>query len=191
VLLICPTAKLSFEVDQAPYKANAQTLENGISAWRYGPSLYWQINPKTSLFSLYRRGNYSDRNVENQSFSRLEHKLGQFSVATNLFTWNYAHNMQQRKGYFSPRDFLLYNAEVAWEGDVFKFLRCRLSGTVGQQRLNGEMSSGNNYQARCTVLVSPNVEADLGYAFSNERNRDTGAGSYNNRSITGQLRLRF
>ncbi|MEW5855934.1 MAG: hypothetical protein AB1861_00895 [Cyanobacteriota bacterium] len=183
---------LSGVVEQGPYKFNAQTLENQITAWRFGPNLYWQIDRHTSLFSLLRFGSYNDGNFEQQSFSRLERKLGQFSVAANLFNWSYTRDREQESGYFSPSDFLVYNAELAWEGDVFDFLSCRLAATLGQQRLRGKFDNANTYQARCTAKLSPNVEADLGYAFSNVQNRDAGGGSsYNNNSLTGQLRVKF
>lgn len=182
---------LSANLEQAPYKFNARTLENQITAWRYGPDLYWQIDRNTSLFSSLRLGNYNDGNSEVQSFSRLERKIGQFFVAANLFTWNYGDDFERKSGYFSPQDFLVYNGEVGWEGDVSKFLRCRLAANLGRQRLKGEFDNANTYQARCTVKLSPNIETDLGYNFSNVRNLDTGASAYNGNSITGQLRVKF
>ena len=188
---IAPTVTLSVGIDKEPYKSNAKVLENQISSWRYGPSLYWQIDPKTSLFSTYHRGNYSDGNTEEQSFSRLERKVGQFSISANLFTWGYAQDMQQKSGYFSPPDFLIYSGELAWEGDIAKFLRCHLAASLGEQRVQGKMSSGNTYQVRCTAKISPNIEADLGYAYSNEQNRSMGASGYNSRAITGQLRVKL
>ena len=141
------------------------------------------------MFSLFRFGNYNDGNSEQQSFSRLERKFGQFSIAANLFNWSYQHDYEKRSGSFSPPDFLVYNAEVAWQGDIFKFLRCRISGNLGKQRLLGKVDNANNYQALCTVKMSPKIEADIGYSYSNVKNRDEPGGSiYNNRSITGQLR---
>ncbi len=182
---------VSAVVEQGPYKANAQTLDNQITAWRFGPSIYWQIEPNTSLYSSLRLGSYNDGNFEQQSFSRLEHKIGQFSVAANLFNWIYTRDVQETSGYFSPPDFLVYSGEVAWEGNVFENLRCRLATSLGRQRLRGEWTNGNSYQARCTAKLSPNVEAEFGYGFSNVRNRDTGGSAYNNQSFTGQLRFRF
>lgn len=182
---------LSANLEQGPYKSNARTLENQITAWRFGPNLYWQIDRDTSLFSSLRLGNYNDDNSEIQSFSRLERKFGQFSLAANLFTWSYDRDLERTSGYFSPPDFLVYNAEVAWEGDISDFLRCRLSANLGRQRLKGEFDNANTYQSRCTVKLSPNVEADLGYSFSNVRNRDTGTSAYDGNSLTGQLRIKF
>ncbi len=182
---------VSAVVEQGPYKANAQTLDNQITAWRFGPSIYWQIEPSTSLYSSLRLGSYNDGNFEQQSFSRLERKIGQFSVAANVFNWIYTRDVQETSGYFSPPDFLVINGEVAFEGNVFENLRCRLATALGRQRLSGEWTSGNSYQARCTAKFSPNVEADFGYGYSNVRNRDTGGSAYNNQSFTGQLRIRF
>lgn len=182
---------VSAVVEQGPYKANAQTLDNQITAWRFGPSIYWQIEPNTSLYSSLRLGSYNDGNFEQQSFSRLEHKIGQFSVAANLFNWIYTRDVQETSGYFSPRDFLVVNGEVAFEGNVFEKLRCRVAAALGRQRLSGEWTNGNTYQGRCTAKLSPNVEADIGYGFSNVRNRDSEGSAYNNQSLTGQLRVRF
>src|SRR5919202_101010 len=122
---------VSADVEQGPYKFNAQTLDRQITAWRFGPSLYWQIDPNTSLYSSLHLGSYNDGNFEQQSFSRLEHKFGQFSVAANLFNWNYTRDVEKTSGYFSPPDFLVYNGEVGWEGNVIENLRCRLAATVG------------------------------------------------------------
>ncbi|MDZ8105905.1 MAG: hypothetical protein RM338_09840 [Nostoc sp. DedQUE12a] len=182
---------LSGNLEQGPYKSNARTLENEISSWRFGPDLFWQIDRNTSLFSSLRLGNYNDGNSEVQTFSRLERKFGQFSLAANLFSWSYDRDLEGTSGYFSPPDFLVYNAELAWEGDITKFLRCRLAANLGRQRLKGEFDNANTYQTRCTVKLSPNIEADLGYSFSNVRNQDTGESAYGGNSFTGQLRVKF
>ncbi|MEH1936540.1 MAG: hypothetical protein V7L14_23125 [Nostoc sp.] len=182
---------LSGNLEQGPYKSNARTLGNQITAWRFGPDLYWQIDRDTSLLSSLRLGSYNDGNSEVQSFSRLERKFGQFSLAANLFTWSFDRNLERTSGYFSPPDFLVYNGEVAWEGDIANFLRCRLAANLGQQRLKGQFDNANIYQTRCTVKLSPNIEADLGYSFSNVRNQDTGGSAYSGNSWTGQLRVKF
>ncbi|MEH1902185.1 MAG: hypothetical protein V7L04_12405 [Nostoc sp.] len=182
---------VSGNLEQGPYKSNAQTLGNQITAWRFGPDLYWQIDRNISLFSSLRLGSYNDGNSEVQSFSRLERKFGQFSLAANLFSWSYDRNLERTSGYFSPPDFLVYNAEVAWEGDIANFLRCRFAANLGQQRLQGKFDNANTYQTRCTIKLSPNIEADLGYTFSNVRNQDTGESAYSGNSLTGQLRVKF
>ncbi len=182
---------VSANVDQGPYKFNAQTLDNQITAWRFGPSIYWQIDPNTSLYSSLRLGSYNDGNFEQQSFSRLERKFGQFFVAANAFNWNYRRDVEKTSGYFSPPDFLVYNGEIGWEGNVIESLRCRVAANLGQQRLEGEWDVANSYQARCTAKLSPNVEADFGYAYSNVQNRQAEGSGYNNQSFTGQLRVKF
>ncbi|MEH2058562.1 MAG: hypothetical protein V7K97_20890 [Nostoc sp.] len=182
---------LSGNLEQGPYKSNARTLDNQITAWRFGPDLYWQIDRHTSLFSSLRLGNYNDGNSEVQSFSRLERKFGQFSLAGNLFTLSYDRDLERTSGYFSPPDFLLYNGEVAWEGDIANFLRCRLAANLGRQRLKGVFDNANTYQTRCTVKFSPNLEADLGYSFSNVRSQDIGGSANGSNSLTGQLRVKF
>lgn len=182
---------VSAVVEQSPYKFNAQTLDNQITAWRFGPSIYWQIDPNTSLYSSLRLGSYNDGNFEQQSFSRVERKFGQFFVAANVFHWNYRHDFEKTSGYFSPPDFLVYNGEVGWEGNIVESLRCRVAANLGQQRLEGKWDIANSYQARCTAKLSPNVEADFGYAYSNVQNRQSEGSGYNNQSFTGQLRVKF
>ncbi|MBN3926414.1 hypothetical protein [Nostoc sp. NMS4] len=182
---------LSGNLEQGPYKSNARTLDNQITAWRFGPDLYWQIDRDTSLFSSLRLGNYNDGNSDVQSFSRLERKFGQFSLAANLFTLSYDRDLERTSGYFSPPDFLVYNGELAWEGNIANFLRCRFAANLGRQRLKGEFDNANTYQTRCTVKLSPSIEADLGYSFSNVRNQETGGSTYGGNSLTGQLRVKF
>ncbi len=175
--------------EQRPYKSNVNTLENQIKIRRAGPNIYWQIDPHTTLFSLYRWGDYSDGNTDQQSFSRLERKLGQFAIAGNLFTWFYERDSQPNT-YFAPRDFLVYTGEISWQGDIFNFLNCRLAINAGEQRGGGSFSPANSYQAKCTIKVSSNIEADLGYSHSNVRKPDTGISS-NSETISGQLRVKF
>ena len=183
-------ATLSFFVEHGPYKFNATTLNNQITSWRYGPNLYWQIAPNVSFFSLVRWGRYNDGNREQQSFSRLETTLGDFSVAANVFNWRYRENAEATSGYFSPADFLVVNGEIAWNGEVFDWLDCRLAASWGQQRLAGAWTSAYSYNTQCTLPISDTVEVDLGYAFSNVISQ-TGGSAFNNRAITGQVRAEF
>lgn len=188
---------LSGAVEYGPYKFNAQTLDNRISALRWGPTLSLQIDKKTSLFSLARIGSYSDGNFEVQSFSRLERKLpsvrklGNFAVGTNLFTWSYAKDVALERGYFSPPDFVALSGDLSWEGNISKFLQCRFGIGVGRQRLNGNFTNGRAYQAKCTAKFTDKIEADLGYAFSDARALGTGTQVYNNKNISGQIRAKF
>ena len=176
-------------LEQKPYKSNVDTIENQIKIRRFGPNIYWQIDPDTSLFSLYRWGNYSDGNNDQQSFSRLERKFGQFAIAANLFTWSYDRESQPNI-YFSPRDFLVYTGELSWQGDIFNFLNCKLAINAGEQRLNSSFTPANSYQAKCTVKVLPNIEMDLGYLYNNVQ-QSGGGPNYQNETISGQLRMKF
>lgn len=178
-------------LEHGPYKANAETLQNQITAWRFGPNIYWQIDRHTSFFSSLRIGLYNDGNREQQSFSRLERRFGQFYVAANVFNWIFSDDVQEESGYFSPPDFLVYNGEIGWEGKPFDFLRCRVNTNLGRQRLNGKVTKGNTYQARCTARLSRRVELDFGYAFTNVANRDAGDRVYANQTLLGLLRVNF
>ena len=181
---------VSADLQQGAYKFNAKTIENQISALRYGPSIFWQIDKDTSLFSSLKLGSYSDSNQEQQSFSRIERKFGEFSVAGNLFTWNYKNSTD--KGYFTPSDFLVYTGEVAWEGSVIRdALSCRVSASLGGQNVNSTSSDAGGYQTKCTAKISPNVEADVGYSFSNVKSTVPITSNANTQSILGQVRVKF
>jgi hypothetical protein len=181
---------VSADLQQGAYKFNAKTIENQISALRYGPSIFWQIDKDTSLFSSLKLGNYSDNNQEKQSFSRIERKFGEFSIAGNLFTWNYQNSTD--KGYFAPPDFLVYTGEVAWEGSVIRdVLNCRLSASIGGQNVNATNSDAGGYQTKCTAKISPNFEADLGYSFSNVKSTVPITSNANSQSVIGQIRVKF
>ncbi|WP_413173217.1 hypothetical protein [Anabaena azotica] len=178
-------------LEYGAYKPNAKTLENEIKTFHSGLNVYWQIDPNTSFFSLYRLGLYSDDNLEHQSYSRLEHKFGQFWVAANLFYSKYNNNRQDTSGYFSPENFLIYNGEIGWGGDIFSFLNCRLNTTLGRQILNGGTSGGNSYTTNCTAKISPNVDIDFGYTWSAVRNLDTGDTPFSNQTFKSQLQIKF
>jgi hypothetical protein len=181
---------VSADLQQGAYKFNAKTIENQISALRYGPSIFWQIDKDTSLFSSLKLGSYSDNNQEQQSFSRIERKFGEFLIAGNLFTWNYQNPTD--KGYFAPPDFLVYTGEVAWEGSVIRdLLNCRLSASFGGQHVNSKSSDAGGYQTKCTAKISPYVEADLGYSFSNVKSTAPVTTNANSQSILGQIRVKF
>lgn len=178
-------------VEYGPYKSSTQSLENLIVSTRTGLNAYWQIKRDMSFFTLYRVGFYNDGNFEQQSFNRIEHKLGEFYIAANVFAWTFNRDRQQSAGYFSPKNFLVYNLEAGWEKQIFDFLNCRLNANLGRQMLNGISTSGTIYQARCAARILPNVNLDLGYVFSNSRELDTGNTPYNNRNLSGQLQIKF
>jgi hypothetical protein len=178
-------------VDYGAYKFNAKTLEKGINVVHVKPEVYWQIDPQTSFYSHYQLGLYNDNNVEHQTFSRLERKLGNFFVAANLFTWNYKADRELTNGYFSPKQFLTYTGELGWAGDVAKGLNCRLTAGLGQQSLNASSSNISQYNARCSAAIAPNVALDFGYGVSNERKQNLSSSNYHNQSLTSQLRVTF
>ena len=186
---------VSVSVEQGPYLFNAQTLENEISRWHYGPELYWQISPELSLFSKVRLGNYSDGNWEQQSFSRLERKIGETaSVALNVINQSFQRSVENTSGYFSPRDFLVATAELAWQEQIADPLSCGLLGSVGQQRLAGEWALAYSGQALCTVDIGSALQVDLGYQFNNVSNDQSALvddSAYSNQQIIGGIRVRF
>ena len=181
---------LSAQAQYQAYKFNAETLENRIDFWRFTPSIYWQIQPNLSLFTLGQYGRFNDGNQEFQSFSRLEQKLGSFSLAANLFTWAFEQDLSDESGYFSPPDFMVYNAELAWQGTMFdETLDCKLSTAVGKQSVEGATDNAWTYKALCRAQLLDNVELDLGYTYSNVRDRNTGNTSFDNQSIKGILNV--
>jgi hypothetical protein len=186
---LLPNVTFTGVVQQGLYKTNAETIEAKISAWRLGPTVFWQIDPTTSLSSSFRWGSYSDGNTEYQSFTRLERKFGQFSLAANLFTWHFSEN--ESTPYFAPSDFLVYSGELAWEGNLTNFLSCRLSASLGWQRVEGKVSNGNTYQGKCTIKLSPSAEINFGYGYSGVIKQNTAENPYNNQTFTGQIRLSF
>ena len=179
---------LSGQVQYQAYKFNAETLENEIDFWRFTPSIYWQIQPNLSLFTLGQYGIFNDGNRELQSFSRIERKLGAFSIAANLFTWDFEQDLSMESGYFSPSGFLVYNGELGWQGTMFdETLDCRLSAAVGKQQLDGATDNAWTYKALCKAQLLPNVILDLGYTYSNVRDRATGDTNFSNQTIKGKL----
>ena len=176
--------------EYGPYKFNAKTLENGINVLHVKPQVYWQIDPKTSLYSHYKFGAYNDGNIEHQTFSRIERKIGNAYIAGNLFSWNYKTDNELSKGYFSPKQLLTYSGEIGWDQKITDKLSCRVNTALGQQSLNGQSSQTNQYNARCNAKISPNVTLDLGYGLSNER-RNNSTTPYQNHSLTAQLQTNF
>ncbi len=181
---------LSGQAQYQAYKFNAETLANKIDFWRFTPSVYWQIQPNLSLFTLGQYGIFNDGNREFQSFSRLERKLGSFSLAANLFTWSFEQDLSDESGYFSPPDFLVYNAELGWQGKMFdETLDCKLSLAFGKQSVNNVTDNAWTYKALCGAQLLSNVELDLGYTYSNVRDRSTGDTSFSNQTIKGTLNI--
>ena len=189
------TAVLSMNLEQGPYDFNARTLENEISTWRYGPNLSWQITPEVSLFSQFRIGNYSDGNWEQQSYSRLERKIAEeAAVALTLTNLSFQENVESTSGYFSPPDFLIATAELSWREQLTQGLSCGLTGSLGQQRLEGEWALAYNNKIGCTIDVLPALQLDLGYRYSNVSNDQSALAedsAYSNQEIIAGVRLKF
>ncbi len=180
---------LSADIQQGAYKFNAKTIANQVSALRYGPTIFWALDANTTIFSTWHFGNYNDGNNEIQSFSRIERKVGEFSIAGNLFTWAYKNPTEL--GYFAPSDFTVSTIEVAWEGTIADFLKCRIALPFGLQTVNGTTSNAGGYQTKCTAKLSPNIEADLGYSFSNVKNQTTDVTTASSQSLGTQIRIKF
>jgi hypothetical protein len=181
---------LSADLESGVYKFNARTIASNISAVRYGPSLFWQIDRDTTLFSAIKFGNYSDGNIEQQSFSRLERKFGDFNIAANLFTWGY--RQPTNSGYFTPGQFSVFTRELGWEGDVISnVLRCRIAIPLGEQNVDGKTADASGYQGRCTAKISRNIEAELGYSFSNVRTQGDSPSQATSQSIMGRMKIVF
>ena len=172
------TVTLTPTVEYGAYKPNAKTIGNQINALRFGTNFYWQIDSHTSLASLFRLGVYNDGNFEQQVFSRFEHRIGNFSVALNLFSLIYKNDLSTQSGYFSPPDFLAYNGEISWQDSIFDFLNCRATASFGNQRLQGVWATAYTLQGFCAVQITPNISFNLGY-------------SLNNQITTGGLNIKF
>jgi hypothetical protein len=188
---------ISGEIEHSIDKSNPKTIENGIRYWRFQPSIFWQITPNTTLFTLGQVGKLSDSNLEFQSFSRLEHKFDQLedkfgivSVATNLFTWSFQQNLGAANGYFSPPDFLVYTLELGWSKDLTSNFSCGINFAQGQQRSSGKFVQARSLQSNCKIKVSQQTHFILGYNRSNVANSNGGAGIVN-QSFSGNLSVSF
>ena len=191
---VSSTTTVAMSVEQGPYTFNAQTLDNQISRWQYGPELYWQITPETSLFSQLSFNNHSDGNQALQSFSRLERTIGEAATANiSIATASYDQDVIETSGYFSPSDFLVIAAELSWQESIGNNVSCGLSGSIGQQRLNGEWAVAYQNQATCSVQFSPVAQLDIGYRISNTSNGQSlfSDNAYSNQSIFGGVRIEF
>ena len=80
---------------------------------------------------------------------------------------------------------------MGWEGNLADSLRCRLSVGLGGQQLEGEPSSANNYQARCTATVSKSLEAGFGYRYSNSIDQTSAGDDSTAQTWFGHLRFAF
>ncbi len=170
------------------YKENVATLENQISAFRVEPTLYWQIDPATSLFLFYGAGFYNDGNLEHQASLSLDRQLGDFFVSAFLFYWSFASDPQT--GYFSPPRYLLYSGELGWRGNITEQLNCRISATLENQVFSGTSELANTYHTDCGLTLSPALVFDLGYQYSTNAFFSSGRGSASQK-IQGRMNLTF
>ncbi|MGY6529688.1 MAG: cellulose synthase subunit BcsC-related outer membrane protein [Cyanobacterium sp.] len=178
-------------IEHQAYKFNATTIENEITSWRFTPQFYWLIAPDLSLFSFAQYGTFSDGNDEFQSFTRLEKTFGEFSLSGNLFVWSFAENLESSSGYFSPPDFLVSNLELAWRRQFSDSLTCRLAGSFGRQRLEGDFSNAFVYEGLCQASLSPQTVLDLSYRVSNILSAESGADSFRNEQFKAQVKFSF
>jgi hypothetical protein len=183
-------------LERTPMKFAPSTLEiPGITTYTaYGPNIYWQIDPDSSLFSFLSVLNLNDGNRGLISYSKLKRSFGQFSIAANLVTTSY--DRDASPNYFAPSDYLIYNGEIGWQGDLTDFLNLRAQINLGQQRLRGEYTRALYYEAQLTAKLSPTADAFVNYSFGDLDQityfRPTGQNSlYSRYLITGQLKFRF
>jgi hypothetical protein len=153
----------SISAEHSIWKPSAKILEDQIMISQVGPGFYWQIDPKSYLFGSARWAGMSDGNQRFVSFGRYERKMGAVVVGANLFALSFQKDRDDR--YFSPPDFLSYNGEIGLEGNLFKGLKCRLSGSYGFSRNRGDVDPDTNVTSRCQVDMSPKSNVDFGYNF--------------------------
>jgi hypothetical protein len=192
---IFPNVFLTGKYEQVALESTPSSLEQGITARNYGPTLFWQIDPDMTFFSTYTITNYNDGNRGQQTYSKLERKFGQFSLSGNVVTWG---SDRFADAYFSAPDFLIYTAGFGWEGDITSYLNLTLQAYLGGQRFNGDGSSASYYVARLTSKISENVDAFFEYTYGDLKNTPGGqrfignvADLYNQTYLTFQLKAKF
>ena len=99
--------------------------------------------------------------------------------------------MEASSGYFSPQDFLVYSGEIFWTDTLFGQFDCRVSASLGQQRLDGSWTSGYSYGGQCDIPITKDIALDVQYAFSNVRDQMTGDSAFNSSALTSGLRVDF
>ena len=183
---------ISGAIDHGSYPFNATTLENQIRFWRFNPSVYWKIDANTSLFSSGHLGVFSDGNQELQSFSRLERKLGAIFPFRQSIYLEFQRRFRNPAVVISlPLSSCLVNGEVAWEGQVFEPVNCRLSAFFGKQRLNESFSDATGFTANCSADITDSLNAEIGYELSNVANRTFGETQYRTSTVKGQFNVQF
>ncbi len=193
---ILPNLNLGASIERTPMKFAPSTLEiPSITTYTaYGPNIYWQIDQDSSLFSFLSILNLNDSNRGFISYSKLKRNFGQFSIAANLVTTSY--DRDAAPNYFAPSDYLIYNGEIGWQGDLNDFLNLRAQINLGEQRLRGEYTRALYYETQLTAKLSSKIDAFINYSFGDLDQisyfRATGQNSlYSRYLITGQLKFRF
>jgi tetratricopeptide (TPR) repeat protein len=170
------------------YRENVATLENQITAFQVEPTLYWQIDPKTSLFLFYKTGFYSDGNLEHQASLSLDRQFGNFFASAFVFYWSFANDPQT--GYFAPPNFMLYSGELGWRGNLTEQLDCRLSASIESQVFADTSEGVNTYRASCGLAASPTLSFNFGYQYSTNAVFNAGNSSASQK-IQGRLNFIF
>lgn len=193
---VLPNLIVGASFERTPMKYAPSTLEiPGTTTYSaYGPNLLWFIDRDTSLFSFISFIDINDGNSGSISFTKLKRNFGQFSIAANVVTTSYAKD--SAPNIFTPQDFMIYNGEIGWQGDITDFLNLRAQFNLGEQRLRGEWTNAYYYEVQLTAKLSSTVDAFINYSFGKLNQisyfRPTGANDLYSRSlIVGQLRFRF
>ncbi|MDX1978459.1 MAG: hypothetical protein SFT94_12375 [Pseudanabaenaceae cyanobacterium bins.68] len=192
---VLPNLFLTAKYEQTALESTPASLQQGITARNYGPTLFWQIDPDMSLFSFYTITNYNDGNRAQVSYTKLERKFGQFAVSANLVTWG-AENIKD--AYFAPPDQLIYNLGVAWQGNLSESLNLLLQYNIGRQRFNREESDAQYYVVRLTAKLSDQIEGFLEFNQGDLRNTPGGQfflgnvrDLFSQSTFTAQLKAKF
>ena len=197
---VLPNMFIGATVERTPMKYAPSVLETPekTTFTSYGPNLYWQIDSKTTLTSFFNFLQYNDGNRSQLSYTKLKRSLGNFSVAANLVTSSFERDASFTSGYYSPADFLLYNGEIGWQGDITKELNFRVQFNLGEQRSQGEFSNALYTEAQLTAKVNPKLNAFIKYSYGEldqityYRNMGVNQDNlYNQSLLTGQVQYTF
>lgn len=194
---ILPNLFFGATLERTPMKYAPSTLEiPGTSTYTaYGSSLFWLIDPDTSLLGFINFININDGNAGSISLTKLKRNFGQFFLAANLVTTSYAKD--SAPAIFTPQDFLIYNGEIGWQGDLAEGINLRAQVNLGEQRLRGEWTNALYYEIQLTAKLSQAIDAFLNYNFGKFdqttyfRQLAGTSELYSRSLITGQIRIRF
>ena len=162
---ISPTFQVGATANYQLYKENIATLENGIKILRIQPYIYWQFTPSTSVYAQYGTGFYSDGNSDSQLWTRLRQKIDDFYVEASIFSWSFVKDLNN--GYFAPSDYLLYGAELGWQGEISKSTTCNFGVSFGRQSYSSESRLANGYKGVCNLKLSNTTTINAQYLYTN------------------------